>query len=108
MDGSAVIVSWVTQDEPGSNTVLYGTSEDNFEFHATGKLTQYTYYNYTSGFIHHCTLRNLKVCGYKRKKTIKKYKKVMFPSYSDLLFVQRFFFTFVRSTIPLLMLTVFS
>lgn len=60
MDGSAVIVSWVTQDEPGSNTVLYGTSEDNFEFHATGKLTQYTYYNYTSGFIHHCTLRNLK------------------------------------------------
>ncbi|KAM0937223.1 putative Acid phosphatase [Dioscorea sansibarensis] len=60
MDGSAVIVSWVTQDEPGSNTVLYGTSEDNFEFHAEGKLTQYTYYNYTSGFIHHCTLRNLK------------------------------------------------
>ncbi|KAJ0963150.1 hypothetical protein J5N97_028272 [Dioscorea zingiberensis] len=63
MDGSAVIVSWVTQDEPGSNMVLYGTSEDNLKFQAKGKLTQYKYYTYKSGFIHHCTLRNLKVVG---------------------------------------------
>ncbi|KAJ0976023.1 hypothetical protein J5N97_017988 [Dioscorea zingiberensis] len=60
MDGSAVIVSWVTQDEPGSNMVLYGTSEDNLKFQAKGKLTQYKYYTYKSGFIHHCTLGNLK------------------------------------------------
>ncbi|KAJ6797720.1 purple acid phosphatase 2 [Iris pallida] len=60
LNGRAVIVSWVTQDEPGSSEVLYGTSEKKLKFSTKGKVTRYTYYNYTSGFIHHCTLRNLK------------------------------------------------
>ncbi|KAJ4754527.1 Purple acid phosphatase [Rhynchospora pubera] len=60
VDGNAVIVSWVTPDEPGSSVVLYGTSKHNLDKMKTGKHTQYKYYNYTSGFIHHCTIRHLK------------------------------------------------
>ncbi|KAJ3698864.1 hypothetical protein LUZ61_002569 [Rhynchospora tenuis] len=60
VNGNAVIVSWVTPDEPGSSAVLYGTSKHNLDKMATGKHTQYKYYNYTSGFIHHCTIRHLK------------------------------------------------
>ncbi|PKA62804.1 Purple acid phosphatase 2 [Apostasia shenzhenica] len=58
-DGKAMIVSWVTLDEPGSNLVLYGTSENNLKFLAKGKVHRYRYYNYTSGYIHHSTLRHL-------------------------------------------------
>ncbi|KAE8669976.1 Purple acid phosphatase 10 [Hibiscus syriacus] len=59
-EGKAVIVSWVTPDEPGSNTVVYW-SEENCEAKkkAVGKVYTYKFYNYTSGFIHHCTIRNL-------------------------------------------------
>lgn len=60
-DGSAIIVSWVTPDEPGSSLVLYGTSENHFNFSAEGSVHRYRYYNYTSGYIHHCTIRYLKV-----------------------------------------------
>lgn len=56
-----MIVSWVTMDEAGSNTVAYGTKENKFEFTAEGRITRYKYYNYTSGYIHHCTIKNLKV-----------------------------------------------
>nr|XP_029118054.1 purple acid phosphatase isoform X2 [Elaeis guineensis] len=60
LDGAAIIVSWVTQDEPGSSTVLYGTDKNKLEFYAEGKYTRYKFYNYTSGYIHHCTLGHLK------------------------------------------------
>lgn len=60
-DGTAMIISWVTTSEPGSSTVIYGTSEDSLNFTANGKHTQYTFYNYTSGYIHHCTIKNLEV-----------------------------------------------
>ncbi|XP_039068545.1 purple acid phosphatase 2-like [Hibiscus syriacus] len=56
--GKAVIVSWVTPDEPGSNTVVYW-SENCKAKKAVGKVYTYKFYNYTSGFIHHCTIRNL-------------------------------------------------
>lgn len=59
-DGSAVIVSWVTPDEPGSSLVLYGTVVNHLTFSAEGKVHRYKFYNYTSGYIHHCTIRNLK------------------------------------------------
>ena len=61
MDGSEMIISWITNDEPGTNTVLYGTSKYNLSFQAEGRVNQYKFFNYTSGFIHHCTLKNLKV-----------------------------------------------
>jgi len=61
-DGTAMIISWVTS-EPGSSTVVYGTSEDNLNYTANGKHSQYTFYNYTSGYIHHCTIKKLEVTG---------------------------------------------
>jgi hypothetical protein len=56
-----MIISWVTTIEPGSSTVLYGASEDNLNCSAKGKHTQYTFYNYTSGYIHHSTIKKLEV-----------------------------------------------
>ncbi|XP_059635178.1 bifunctional purple acid phosphatase 26-like isoform X2 [Cornus florida] len=58
-DGKAVIISWVTADEPGPSKVLYGTSEKNYGFTAEGTMTNYTFYNYTSGYIHHCLVDGL-------------------------------------------------
>ena len=58
--GKAVIVSWVTVDEPGSSTVLYW-SADSKQKKAEGKSKTYNFYNYTSGYIHHCTIKKLKV-----------------------------------------------
>ncbi|MQL72427.1 hypothetical protein Taro_004779, partial [Colocasia esculenta] len=59
-DGRAVIVSWVTPSEPGSSTVHYGTSAHELDRRAEGTMTKYKFYNYTSGYIHHTVLRNLK------------------------------------------------
>jgi hypothetical protein len=59
--GRAVIVSWVTEDEPGSNFVRYWSENSKHKKLATGKIVTYRYFNYTSGFIHHATIRNLKV-----------------------------------------------
>ncbi|KAG6505848.1 hypothetical protein ZIOFF_038214 [Zingiber officinale] len=58
-DGSSMIISWVTQDEPGSSKVLYGTDKDHLHKSAQGKHTRYKFYNYTSGYIHHCTIHHL-------------------------------------------------
>ncbi|GJS87685.1 purple acid phosphatase 2-like protein [Tanacetum coccineum] len=58
-EGKAIIVSWITVDEPGSSTVLYWPRNSTKMVQATGHITTYTYYNYTSGYIHHCTLEDL-------------------------------------------------
>lgn len=60
-DGKAVIVSWVTVDEPGVSQVQYGTSEDKYDFTANGTVSSYTFYKYKSGYIHQCLLDGLKV-----------------------------------------------
>ncbi|KAF5727194.1 hypothetical protein HS088_TW22G00882 [Tripterygium wilfordii] len=57
--GKAVIVSWVTPNEAGSNTVLYWSENSKDKNKAEGKVYTYKFYNYTSGYIHHCTIRNL-------------------------------------------------
>ncbi|KAF3435754.1 hypothetical protein FNV43_RR22846 [Rhamnella rubrinervis] len=59
-EGKAVIVSWVTVDEPGSSKVLYWSEHNHQAKQAQGKVLTYKFYNYTSGYIHHCTVRNLK------------------------------------------------
>ena len=58
-----MIVSWVTPSELGNTTVAFGEHPDpeKMERRAEGTHTRYDYFNYTSGFIHHCTLKNLKV-----------------------------------------------
>ncbi|KAF3789036.1 Bifunctional purple acid phosphatase 26 [Nymphaea thermarum] len=58
-DGRAVIISWVTPNEPGSSKVFYGKSEHEYNHHAEGTFTNYTFYNYKSGYIHHCTINDL-------------------------------------------------
>ncbi|KAJ4970477.1 hypothetical protein NE237_003576 [Protea cynaroides] len=57
--GKAVIVSWVTQDEPGSSNAFYWTDNSTEKYSAEGSYLTYRYYNYSSGFIHHCTMDNL-------------------------------------------------
>ncbi|KAI5314098.1 Hypothetical predicted protein [Prunus dulcis] len=56
--GKAMIVSWVTVDEKGSSKVLFW-SEGQKKRMAEGKAKTYTYHDYTSGYVHHCTIRNL-------------------------------------------------
>ncbi|GMJ07731.1 purple acid phosphatase 26, phosphatase-under producer 3, PURPLE ACID PHOSPHATASE 26 [Hibiscus trionum] len=58
-DGKAVIISWVTPDKPGTSRVQYGTSEKKYDFIADGTVTNYTFYNYKSGYIHHCLVDGL-------------------------------------------------
>ncbi|KAF3786498.1 Bifunctional purple acid phosphatase 26 [Nymphaea thermarum] len=58
-DGRAVIISWVTPNEPGSSKVFYGNSKHEYNHHAEGTFTNYTFYNYKSGYIHHCTVNDL-------------------------------------------------
>ncbi|KAL0314638.1 UNVERIFIED_CONTAM: Purple acid phosphatase 2 [Sesamum angustifolium] len=58
-EGTGVIVSWITPDEPGSNSVLYWAANSQIKKTAHGVVVQYKYYNYTSGYIHHCTIKNL-------------------------------------------------
>lgn len=60
-DGKAVIISWVTADEPGSSEVRYGTSEGRYDFSAKGTHKNYTMYNYKSGYIHECFVDGLEV-----------------------------------------------
>uniref|UniRef100_A0A6N2L4H2 Purple acid phosphatase n=1 Tax=Salix viminalis TaxID=40686 RepID=A0A6N2L4H2_SALVM len=57
--GKAVIVSWVTANEPGSKKVIYWSENSEHKKEAEGKVYTYEFYNYKSGYIHHCTIRNL-------------------------------------------------
>lgn len=58
-EGKAVIVSWVTESEPGSSQVNYWTDKNPQKLSAEGNFVTYKYYNYTSGYIHHCTIQDL-------------------------------------------------
>ncbi|KGN62641.1 purple acid phosphatase 2 [Cucumis sativus] len=58
-EGKSVIISWVTPDKPGSNRVVYWAENSGIRNHAEGYFTSYKYFNYTSGYIHHCTIENL-------------------------------------------------
>ncbi len=58
--GKAVIVTWIT-DQTAAPIVYYGTKEGSYVYNQTGFTTQYSFYNYTSGFIHIVTLSDLEV-----------------------------------------------
>ncbi|KAJ4709073.1 Purple acid phosphatase [Melia azedarach] len=58
-DGKAVIISWVTPHEPGLSKVWYGTSQNKYDFTAEGKVTNYTFHKYKSGYIHQCLVDGL-------------------------------------------------
>ncbi|KAH6812336.1 purple acid phosphatase 12 [Perilla frutescens var. frutescens] len=58
-EGRGVIVSWITPDEEGSTSVLYWAENSQIKKTEWGSVVRYKYYNYSSGFIHHCTINNL-------------------------------------------------
>lgn len=60
-DGKAVIISWVTPDEPGSSKVHYGSVQGKHDFVAKGTYSNYTFYKYKSGYTHHCLVSGLEV-----------------------------------------------
>ena len=60
-DGKAVIVSWVTPEEPGPSEVFYGKTEKQYDQKSEGTTTNYTFYDYKSGYIHHCLVDGLEV-----------------------------------------------
>lgn len=51
----------MTLMDPGTNEVLYGRSQHSYDHTAQGKVTNYTYYDYKSGYIHHCLIDGLEV-----------------------------------------------
>lgn len=57
--GRAIIITWITPTEPGSNRVYYGPEKGTHSKFAKGTVSKYKFYNYTSGFIHHVTIENL-------------------------------------------------
>lgn len=60
-EGRGVIVSWITPDEAGSTSVLYWAENSQHKKTVNGNVVRYKYYNYTSGYIHHCTINDLEV-----------------------------------------------
>ncbi|KAK7825122.1 purple acid phosphatase 2 [Quercus suber] len=58
-EGKGVIVSWITPEEPGSSTVLYWAENSQHKSQANGFFLTYKFFNYTSGYIHHCSINNL-------------------------------------------------
>lgn len=58
-DGKAVIISWVTASEPAPSEVFYSKEENRYDQKAVGEMTNYTFYDYKSGYIHHCLVDGL-------------------------------------------------
>lgn len=60
-EGRGVIISWITADESGPGSVVYWATDNQIKKTAYSVVVKYKYYNYTSGYIHHCTIHNLEV-----------------------------------------------
>ncbi|GER26562.1 purple acid phosphatase [Striga asiatica] len=58
-EGRGIIISWITPNESGSRSVLYWAENSQIKKIARGIVVKYKFYNYTSGYIHHCTITNL-------------------------------------------------
>ncbi|KAL2251016.1 UNVERIFIED_CONTAM: Purple acid phosphatase 2 [Sesamum indicum] len=61
-EGKSMIISWVTPLHPTPNEVVYWEAKGNCsdKQQVQAKTTSYRYYNYTSGHIHHATIKRLK------------------------------------------------
>ncbi|CAE6015266.1 unnamed protein product [Arabidopsis arenosa] len=58
-EGNGVIISWVTPVKPGSKTVRYWCENEKSRKQAEATVNTYRFFNYTSGYIHHCLIDNL-------------------------------------------------
>lgn len=62
--GRGVIISWVTPLMRHPNFVTYWAAEGklkNEKITVSAKISSYRFYNYTSGYIHHATIKKLEV-----------------------------------------------
>ncbi|KAJ8752634.1 hypothetical protein K2173_005523 [Erythroxylum novogranatense] len=58
--GRAIIISWITPVEPTPDTVTYWPAKEPCEKKvAKASTITYKYYTYTSGYIHHATIKEL-------------------------------------------------
>ncbi|XP_010678957.2 purple acid phosphatase 6 isoform X1 [Beta vulgaris subsp. vulgaris] len=58
--GRGVIISWVTPDERHPDVVRYWSANDPSDVKTShSQISTYRYYNYSSGYIHHATIRKL-------------------------------------------------
>jgi|APAra0007618328_1042625.scaffolds.fasta_scaffold11345_3 hypothetical protein len=60
-EGNGVIISWVTPVKPGSKTVQYWCENEKSRKQAEATVNTYRFFNYTSGYIHHCLIDDLEV-----------------------------------------------
>lgn len=60
-EGNGVIISWVTPVKPGSKTVRYWCDNEKSKKQAEATVNTYRFFNYTSGYIHHCLIDDLEV-----------------------------------------------
>lgn len=60
-EGNGVIISWVTPSAPCSNTVRYWSENGKLKKLAEATINTYRFFNYTSGYIHHCLIDDLEV-----------------------------------------------
>nr|ABV89755.1 purple acid phosphatase 12 protein family isoform 6 [Brassica napus]ABV89756.1 purple acid phosphatase 12 protein family isoform 6 [Brassica napus] len=58
-EGNGVIISWVTPSAPCSNTVRYWSENGKSKKLAVATINTYRFFNYTSGYIHHCLIDDL-------------------------------------------------
>ncbi|XP_020519977.1 purple acid phosphatase 2 isoform X1 [Amborella trichopoda] len=58
-EGRAMIISWVTPLKPGPGKLVYGSAENKRMHMSRSNVYTYKFYNYKSGYIHHCTIKNL-------------------------------------------------
>ncbi|KAG7637620.1 Fe(3+)-Zn(2+) purple acid phosphatase 12 [Arabidopsis thaliana] len=58
-EGNGVIISWVTPVKPGSKTVRYWCENKKSRKQAEATVNTYRFFNYTSGYIHHCLIDDL-------------------------------------------------
>ncbi|WCJ35264.1 Purple acid phosphatase [Euphorbia peplus] len=59
-EANSVIISWTTPDEPGSKSVVYWPENSEIKNSSSdGFIVRYNFFNYTSGYIHHCAIKNL-------------------------------------------------
>ncbi|XP_019156107.1 PREDICTED: purple acid phosphatase 1-like isoform X3 [Ipomoea nil] len=57
-EGKGVIISWTTHKH-GSKAVHYWAENSRAKRFSVGAVVTYKYYNYTSDYIHHCTIKDL-------------------------------------------------
>lgn len=60
-DGRAMIISWVTPQERHPNVVTFWAAGSKHKHKSHSSISTYKYFSYSSGYIHHATIKHLEV-----------------------------------------------